>query len=140
MSVEQSESAGSQAMLRFQSNLPRLPVPSLPSTIAKLLDSTRPHVTLQEFSATKLAATDFLESDQGAELQRRLQARAADPSVTNWISDWWDRYAYMEFREPLVFNVSCYMVHADDTRRRTLSTRAASLTKSMMLFSDLVET
>src|ERR1700691_3538786 len=70
-------------MLRFQASLPRLPVPTLSSTASKYLETVRPHLTPSKFLSTQSTVKEFLESEQAAELQNRLEARAGDPNVKN---------------------------------------------------------
>jgi carnitine O-acetyltransferase len=126
-------------MLRFQASLPRLPVPTLSSTASKYLESVRPHLTSSEFSSTQSVVKEFLESGQAAELQKRLEARAADPSMKNWLADWWNDAAYMAYRDPVVVYVSYYYVHIEDKWRRTASKKAVGLIKAMLSFRELVE-
>lgn len=127
------------AMLRFEASLPRLPVPTLSSTAAKYLETVKPHLTPAEFSNTESAVQKFLTSPQSQILQERLQARAADPSVKNWLSDWWNDAAYMGYRDPVVVFVSYFYVHLDDKRKPSQAQRAAALLKSMIPFRSLVE-
>ena len=89
-------------MFRFQASLPRLPVPSLTSTISKYLKSVQPHLSADAFAKTQTVAGQFLQSPQAAELQNRLNTRAADPEMKNWLADWWNNYAYMSCRDPVV--------------------------------------
>ncbi|KAF9236496.1 acyltransferase ChoActase/COT/CPT [Melanogaster broomeanus] len=126
-------------MLRFQASLPRLPVPTLSSTVSKYLESVKPHLTEAEYAATQASAKEFLSSPLAAELQKRLVARAADPSIKNWLSDWWNDVAYMGYRDPVVVYVSYFYVHLDDPQRRDPAKRAASLVKAMLSFRDLTE-
>jgi carnitine O-acetyltransferase len=126
-------------MLRFQASLPQLPVPSLSSTAAKYLESVRPHVSDSAFNATTAAVNAFLASPQSAELQKRLQDRAAQPGVQNWLADWWNEAAYMGYRDPVVVFVSYYFVHVDDKLRRDPAKRAAALVKAMLPFRELTE-
>lgn len=126
-------------MLRFQESLPRLPVPTLSSTAHKYLETVRPHVTHEAYTTTQAAVQDFLASPLVAELQRRLEARAADPEIRNWLADWWNNVAYMAYRDPVVVNVSYFYVHVDDPQRKTAPQRAASLLKAMMVFRKLTE-
>lgn len=78
------------AMLRFEDSLPRLPVPSLDETAKRYLKSVHPLLTAQEYQSTEAAVAKFIQpGGQGEELQKRLQARAADPNVKNWIYEWW---------------------------------------------------
>ncbi|KAG8956475.1 Carnitine O-acetyltransferase mitochondrial [Tulasnella sp. 419] len=127
-------------MLRFQRGLPNLPVPPLSSTAAKYLESVEPHVTPEAFQATKKAVEEFIASDHGKELQRRLEARAAEPGQLNWLADWWNDVAYMAYRDPVVVFVSYFYVHLDDPLRRDPVQRAASLVKALLPFRELVET
>jgi carnitine O-acetyltransferase len=126
-------------MLRFQASLPRLPVPTISSTASKYLETVRPHLTASEFSSTQVAVNRFLESGQVAELQKRLEARAANPGVNNWLADWWNDVAYMSYRDPVVVYVSYFYVHVEDKRRRTAPKKAAALIKGMLPFREMVE-
>lgn len=126
-------------MLRFQASLPRLPVPTLSSTASKYLETVRPHLTPSKFLSTQSTVKEFLESEQVAELQKRLEARAGDPNVKNWLADWWNDAAYMGYRDPVVVYVSYFYVHVQDQRRRTAPKRAASLIKAMLPFREMVE-
>jgi carnitine O-acetyltransferase len=126
-------------MLRFQASLPHLPVPSLDSTGSKYLETVRPHLTDAEFKTTEAIVRDFVASPQSAELQRRLQDRAAQPGMQNWLADWWNEAAYMGYRDPVVVYVSYFFVHADDKLRRDPAKRASALVKATMLFRDITE-
>jgi len=75
----------------------------------------------------------------GKDLQKRLQDRAAQPDVKNWLADWWNDVAYMAYRDPVVVYVSYYYVHVDDKRVRDPAKRAAQLIKAMLPFRALVE-
>jgi carnitine O-acetyltransferase len=113
-------------------------VPSLSSTATKYLESVRPHVDDAAFAKTEAAVNEFVASAQGAELQKRLEARAAEPGTKNWLSEWWNDAAYMGYRDPVVVFVSYFYVHLDDKLRRD-ATRAASLIKAMMSFREITE-
>lgn len=126
-------------MLRFQDSLPRLPVPTLTSTGAKYLESVKPHLSTAAFSRTQEVVKSFVQSEQGQELQKRLQARAADKDRKSWLSEWWNDVAYMGYRDPVCVYVSYFYVHLDDQWRRDQATRAASLIKAILPFRELVE-
>lgn len=129
-------------MLRFQKSVPPLPVPKLEDTLPKYLESVRPHLTPSAFNLTKTRVESFLQSEQGAELQRRLLARAAEPGINskNWIIDWWNDLAYMGYRDPVVVFVSYFYVHMTDRAITTPQKRAAQLVKAILPFRELVET
>ncbi|KIJ62738.1 hypothetical protein HYDPIDRAFT_114433 [Hydnomerulius pinastri MD-312] len=126
-------------MLRFQASLPHLPVPPVSSTVSKYLETVKPHLTEAEYATTQAKASEFLSSPLAAELQKRLEARAADPSIKNWLADWWNDVAYMGYRDPVVVYVSYFYVHLDDARRRDPAKRAASLIKAMLPFREMTE-
>ncbi|KAJ7132997.1 acyltransferase ChoActase/COT/CPT [Mycena filopes] len=126
-------------MLRYQASLPRLPVPTISSTAHKYLESTRPHLTPAEYAQTEAAVHAFMQSDQSAELQKRLEARAAEPGMLSWLSDWWNDAAYMGYRDPVVVFVSYFFVHVNDPLRTTSAQRAASLIKAMLPFRSMTE-
>jgi carnitine O-acetyltransferase len=127
-------------MLRYQESLPCLPVPSLSSTLAKYLETIRPHLTPAEYARSESAVRKFGASTEAAELQRRLEARGAEPGVVNWLADWWNEVAYMAYRDPVVVNVSYFYVHVADPAVRDAPRRAATLIKAMLPFRTLVET
>jgi Choline/Carnitine o-acyltransferase len=132
------------AMLRYQASLPHLPVPPLASTLAKYLETIRPHLTPSEYAHSESVVRAFGTSAQAAELQRRLEARAAaaaEPGgMANWLADWWNETAYMAYRDPVVVNVSYFYVHVTDAVIRDAPRRAATLLKAMLPFRTLVET
>jgi len=128
------------AMLRYQTSLPHLPVPPLASTLAKYLETIRPHLTPSEYAHSESTVRAFGASAQAAELQRRLEARAAEPATVNWLADWWNETAYMGYRDPVVVNVSYFYVHVADPAIRDAPRRAATLLKAMLPFRTLVET
>lgn len=125
--------------LRFEASLPRLPVPPVTSTAAKYLESVQPHLTAEEYAKTKAIVEKFVQSDLAKALQERLQARAADPNIKNWISDWWNDAAYMGYRDPVVVYVSYFYVYRDDVRKPAQAKRAAELLKAVLSFRSLVE-
>jgi carnitine O-acetyltransferase len=126
-------------MLRYQASLPRLPVPDIATTAEKYLETVRPHVSDAAFAKTESAVKEFVSSPMAAELQKRLQARAADPEMKNWLADWWNEAAYMGYRDPVVVFVSYFYVHLDDKLRRTSPKRAAALLKAMLTFRQMTE-
>ena len=127
-------------MLRYQASLPRLPVPPLSSTLSKYLESIRPHLTSSEYARSEAVVREFGASPRAAELQKRLEARAAEPGTVNWLADWWNDVAYMAYRDPVVVNVSYFFLHMADPAIQDAPKRAATLIKAMLPFRTLVET
>ncbi|KAI0029170.1 acyltransferase ChoActase/COT/CPT [Vararia minispora EC-137] len=126
-------------MLRYQESLPHLPVPTLSSTLSKYLETVQPHLTPAEYAKTETTVHAFETSPIARELQRRLEARAADPSIKNWLADWWNETAYMGYRDPVVVYVSYFYLHLENGTM-SAAQRAATLIKAMLPFRLLVET
>ena len=141
-------------MLRFQASLPRLPVPTLASTLAKYVESVQPHLTPEELARTQAAVKAFGASDIGKQLQARLEARreevvknaetGSEEVRESWLSEWWNDVAYMGYRDPVVVFVSYFYVHLDlDYTRGVLGSgpagKAAALLKATMKFRAMLE-
>lgn len=119
-------------MLRFQSNLPKLPVPTLNGTLQKYLKSVRPVVSEEEYKKTEAAVKEFESTGVGAALQDRL-VRHASQNI-NWLEDWWLDGAYMGYRDPVVIYVSYFFYYKDDKLRRIPAQRAAAITTAALDF------
>lgn len=125
-------------MVRYQANLPRLPVPPLQETLAKYLKTVKPLVSEQEYQRTETAVRQFVSSGEGAKLQKRLEAKAADPAVLNWLDDWWLDAAYMGYRDPVVVYVSYFYLYKDDRLRKDQAKRAAAMTTAALEFKKQI--
>lgn len=127
-------------MLRFEKSLPKLPVPTLEETAARYVKSVHPLVSDTEFQNTKKAVAEFLTPGGiGEQLQKKLQAKAADPKTENWIYEWWNDAAYLSYRDPVVPYVSYFYSHRDDRRRRDPAVRAAAITTAALSFKTQVD-
>ncbi|KZP01384.1 acyltransferase ChoActase/COT/CPT [Calocera viscosa TUFC12733] len=139
-------------MHRYQPFLPPLPVPKLEHTLPLYLSTIQPHCTPEQFSASQDLAQNFFFSPLGQELQRRLEARAAEEDAKgesvqasvqgqggNWLADWWNAWAYNTVRDPVVPWVSYYYVHKDPEVPKRPERRAAELVRGAMAFRELVE-
>ncbi|KAF8272004.1 acyltransferase ChoActase/COT/CPT [Lactarius quietus] len=126
-------------MLRYQASLPHLSVSPLSSTLSKYLETIRPHLTSTEYARSEATVREFGASPRAAELQKRLEARAAQPGTVNWLADWWNDVAYMAYRDPVVVNVSYFFLHMADPAIQDAPKRAATLIKAMLPFRTLVE-
>ncbi|KAG8232274.1 hypothetical protein J437_LFUL011761 [Ladona fulva] len=83
----------------FDDSLPVLPVPDLKSTLEKYLESLVPHVNETELASARNVVIKF-GSGVGKELHEKLLLRAKNQK--NWVEEWWEKYAYLSLREPLV--------------------------------------
>lgn len=117
-----------------QSELPQLPVPAVPDTLTRLRRSLQPLTrSPDELAATNRKIGDF-ENGIAAELQRRLLQRAQE--TDHWLEEWWDRNAYMAYRDSVVVNVSYFYGFDKHPSQypQTPAHRAAVLTRSGLLF------
>lgn len=127
-------------MLRFEESLPKLPVPDLQETAHRYLKSVHAVVSEAEYQRTKEAVEAFVRpGGQGQTLQQRLQARAADPKIGNWLTEWWNQAAYLGYRDPVVPYVSYFYSYRDDRARRNPAQRAAAVTTAALEFKSQVD-
>ena len=99
-------------MFKFQSQLPKLPVPSLEETSAKYLKTVEPFLNQEQLESTKEKVAEFVKAGGAGEiLQARLNQFATDKD--NWLAEFWDDYAYMSYRDPVVPYVSYFFSHKD---------------------------
>ncbi|KJX99222.1 carnitine O-acetyltransferase like protein [Zymoseptoria brevis] len=128
------------AMLRYEDSLPHLPIPTLDETAKRYIKSVHPLLTDAEFETTKKAVEAFVKPGAiGHQLQERLQKRASDPNVRNWLSEWWNDAAYLGYRDPVVPYVSYFYSHRDDKKRRDPAKRAAAITFASLEFKKQVD-
>ena len=72
-------------MLKYQSSLPKLPVPPLHQSLQKYLKAVQPLVNDEEFENTSKAIQEFgKENGVGKELQKVLEERAK--AHDNWVT------------------------------------------------------
>ncbi|XP_032201635.1 carnitine O-palmitoyltransferase 1, muscle isoform [Mustela erminea] len=91
----------------FQTSLPKLPVPSVPATIQRYLESVRPLLDDAEYYRMETLAKDFQEKT-APRLQKYLVLKSW--WATNYVSDWWEEYVYLRSRAPLVVNSNYYVM------------------------------
>nr|XP_003229729.2 PREDICTED: carnitine O-acetyltransferase [Anolis carolinensis] len=88
-----------------QEGLPPLPVPPLPQTLERYVLALQPIVSPEELAHTRDLVRDFLKpGGVGERLQKGLERRARKHE--NWLSDWWLKTAYLEYRLPVVVHSS----------------------------------
>ncbi|KIY71910.1 acyltransferase ChoActase/COT/CPT [Cylindrobasidium torrendii FP15055 ss-10] len=125
-----------------QMKLPKLPVPALPDTLAKLSDSLKPIAwTPEEFAAVQSKIEQFGKPGGiGEVLQQRLKEREA--TTEHWLEEWWDDGGYLGYRDSVVINVSYYYgfdAHPSHLPQRPAA-RAAAIARGAMLFRQLLKT
>jgi carnitine O-acetyltransferase len=123
-------------MLRFQRNLPRLPVPALADTCELYLRLARPLLSEREYEATRRAAADFVRpGGPGEALQSRLLRWSTTSAPDNWLEPFWDDW-YLCDDAPLVVNVSPGFALAGGTRAQLA--RAAGLLAAAVRLQRLI--
>ncbi|ODV90646.1 hypothetical protein CANCADRAFT_2379 [Tortispora caseinolytica NRRL Y-17796] len=126
-------------MLRYQDSLPRLPVPSLEETAVRYLKSVKAAVSPEQYARTEQVVKDFLKPGSiSHELQKRLEAKAADPNVKNWLYEWWNQLAYLTYKDPVVPYVSYFYSYNDDKLVTNPDDRAGQVIVAALKFRDQV--
>ncbi|KAI0791957.1 carnitine acetyl transferase [Abortiporus biennis] len=120
-----------------QATLPKLPVPDLPETLAKLKDTLKPIAWSESEYAEVLKKIDEFGSTLGPELQKRLLERKEN--TAHWFEEWWDELAYMGYRDSVIINVSYYYGFDDHPAHLPQSSisRAAAIARAGMQFRQL---
>jgi len=129
----------SQPLYAGQAQVPRLPVPPLEHTMELLVRSVEPHVTPEELAETKRKVAAFM-SGLGPELQKRLLAHKEAHPNTSWFAEWWNRAAYLGYRDSIVWNVTYYLQFKDEFPAGMLrpTRRAARFLLHALTYRDLV--
>ncbi|GIY30960.1 carnitine O-palmitoyltransferase 1, liver isoform [Caerostris extrusa] len=120
-----------------QRSLPRLPVPAVKETLKRLNESLKPLCTEEELKEIKKLGKEF-ESTLAHKLQNVLYLKSW--FCQNYVSDWWEKYAYLMSRSPLPNNSNyyicdeCYWMPTDKS-----VSRAATLVYSLLMFKRLID-
>ena len=81
-------------MLKYQSSLPKLPVPTLQQSLQKYLKAVQPLVNDEEFKKTCKAVEEFgIKNGSGEKLQKALEDRAK--TRDNWVSSFNFMFFYL---------------------------------------------
>ncbi|XP_033105689.1 carnitine O-palmitoyltransferase 1, liver isoform-like [Anneissia japonica] len=120
-----------------QSSLPRMHVPLLSSTIRKFMKSVKPVLSKDEYEQIKKEGKEFTKS-QGTSLQFMLNLKAWwSPS---YVSDWWEKYAYLASRSPLPINSNFYGLDNFSVHATGIQTaRAGAIVHFYLLFMLMLE-
>ncbi|GCB63304.1 hypothetical protein scyTo_0007374 [Scyliorhinus torazame] len=96
------------------------------------LESVRPLMNDEDFRRTKALAKDF-ERNLGPRLQWYLKLKSW--WATNYVSDWWEQYVYLQGREPIMVNSNYYaMDFLYVTPTTSQSARAGNLVHALLLY------
>ena len=105
--------AATGQLFKYQDSLPSLCVPALNDTLNLYKESLKPlyanGANDEEFIKYSEIIDEFGSSQEGIELQNKLSSFAE--SKRNWLSEFWDDYAYLEYRDPVSPFVSYFFSH-----------------------------
>ncbi|KAH3673124.1 hypothetical protein WICMUC_003880 [Wickerhamomyces mucosus] len=127
---------------KYQSSLPSLPVPSIESTKLRYLKSIIPLVRSQEeYESHEALVNDFFQG-QGAVLHERLLELQS--KSRNWLSNYWDEYAYLTYNDPIIPYVSYFYGHKDlphhlQTINKNQIFKSIAVINSVLDFVDLIK-
>jgi carnitine O-acetyltransferase len=125
-------------LLGAQDKLPRLPVPELQATVTKWLRTLEPLLSAEELQRCRRLAEEFLASPVSRQLQALLDERdRREPN--SWLETWWNRLAYLEYREPSVINVNFAMPFRRGAVSPSQTRRAAAVTRLALAYKRLVD-
>jgi len=92
-----SEPLPGTVTFRAQQNLPKLPIPKLADTLARLRESLKPMAWSNAEYASVLKKIDNFETGKGRELHDRLLNHAS--GRPHWLEEWWDDTGYLGYRD-----------------------------------------
>ncbi|KAI0035341.1 acyltransferase ChoActase/COT/CPT [Vararia minispora EC-137] len=121
-----------------QASLPKLPVPPLEQTVAKLKESIVPLAWSEEELDAASKKVDAFAMRVGKELQERLLRHAE--GKRHWLEKWWDDGGYLGYRDSVIINVSYYYGFKDVPNTSTDHVhRAAALARASMFFRKMLK-
>lgn len=133
-------------LFKYQNSLPNLPVPELNETAERYLRSLLPLCpggkANSQYRKTEKLVSDFIKPNgEGEKLQKRLIELSSQPGKRNWLSTWWDDYAYLEYKDPVSPFSSYFFSHKDINTPVTTNQlyKAASLMRNTVLFMESIE-
>lgn len=83
----------------YDETLPALPLPQLDHTLKRYFESLKPFGTAEELKNSKNIIENF-RTGIGGKLHVMLVEKAKREK--NWVADWWEDYAYLTLRMPLI--------------------------------------
>lgn len=126
----------SPSLYSFQGSLPHLPLPSVEGTVDRYLRSIRPLLDNEEYEKKRKEAEEF-KNGIAKRLQRYLVLKSWWAS--NYVSDWWEEYAYLRNRDPLMYGSNYYGSDVIDPATRNQTARAANFVHLMLKFRERIE-
>lgn len=132
-----------ESLFQYQDSLPSLPVPPLQQTLQTYKDSIKPFYPQgendPEFIKYSQIIDQFATSQDASALQTKLQGLAANER--NWLSLYWDNWAYLDYRDPVSPYVSYFYSHKEFNTQvsRDQFLKSALLTEKIIQFMESIE-
>lgn len=129
-------------LFAFQNKLPDLPVPALAQTLEMYKQSIIPFYPMGQNDAEYISycnKIDKFATSEGELLQDKLQAFSN--GKRNWLSEFWDNYAYLDYRDPVSPYVSYFYSHKDINSivGKDQVYKAAAIIKLVCDYASMVE-
>ncbi|WP_433755010.1 choline/carnitine O-acyltransferase [Nocardia sp. CA-135398] len=119
-------------------HLPRVPLPTLEDSGARLLQWCAPLLTADEFASTEAAVADLLRPDgAGRKLHAALAEYDATPGVGSWLDLFWPS-RYLGRRDRIALNANFFFLFRDDTALAT-STGASQVERAAAIITAAVD-
>ncbi|KAH9525090.1 Carnitine O-palmitoyltransferase 1, liver isoform [Bulinus truncatus] len=124
-------------LMSYQASIPKLPVPSLRSSVKNYLHSVQHLLPEEKYKEVEKLAEEFCKGI-GKKLQRYLILKSW--WATNYVSDWWEEYVYLRGRSPIMINSNYYGVDALLVNNTSIqAARAANLIYAMLMYRREVD-
>ena len=96
-------------LFAHQKSLQKLPVPPLKETCDRFLETIKPLAqSTEELENTRRCISEFIgPGSLGPVLHARLEDRSKKLE-DGWLAAWWQEYAYMGYRDPVVVFVNYF--------------------------------
>lgn len=121
----------------YQHVLPKLPLPSLRNTLRRYLASVKPLLSDEEYQRMEAESQDFART-LGWKLQWYLWAKHL--FVPNYVTDWWETYVYLYWRNPIMINSNYYGLDCVfSSVKATQAARAANMTAGLLKFRTIID-
>lgn len=118
--------------------LPKLPLPDLEESLDLYLESAQPFIPDEAYERTARGAQK-LRRGKGQALQRKLQERAADPTIENWQHDLQVSGVYLRRRDPVHPGGTFYGSHLLSTNPHSQAERAAVISAAAYQFMKRID-
>ena len=117
-----------------------VPLQGLKATLEHFSYSIRPFCSAKEFEELSIAIQKFQNpGGLGHVLQSRLQQRAEDPQIDDWLYDLYTAHVYLKQRKPINPWGAFFGCHADGPSPQTQSERAAIIATATFQFKRQLE-